>query len=372
MAGLKAVLTAVPTWELVAAAEFNASVAAQAGEAAAVIMQVPAGRPEALQQFQQVVKLAPHSRVIGAVRDASGETVRQLFRAGAVDVLTGPFTADSVRAALTDLFRPAGAEGRIISVVKGCGGAGATTLALNLAALSTEGEPKRGRPAGPAGVLDFDLQFGDSHLALDLTPRTTLVDLLRADSRLDQRLFEEVLVEHRSGVKLLSSAPAITPLDAMTDRMAVEILEHAASRFSRTFVDLPTGWAHWTLRVLARSDAIIVVTTATVAGAVGARRVLDALHGAGVTTPTLLVLNKVTGLVEAVERPAAMGRSLGAKIDTVLAFDPAVPRAGDRGLLVAEAQPKAGFGKELRGLARKLDAQLQSAPAKGTLLEAAE
>ncbi len=371
MAALGAVLGPMPGWELTETADLNTCVAARASEAAAVVVQISLEGPAALQQFQQVVRIAPQARVIAAVRDASGEPVRKLFRSGAADVLTGPFTIEGVRATLAELFRPEASAGRIISIVKGCGGAGATTLALNLAALSIVGDAKRSGPAGPASVLDLDLQFGDCDLALDLSPRTNLLDVLRADERLDQRLFEELLAEHRSGVQLLSPAPTITPLDALREQVAIDILEHAARRFSRTFVDLPPAWADWTLQVLTRSDAIVVVTCATVAGAAGARRVLNALKEAGVRSPTVLVLNKVTGLMEAVERSAAIGRSLGAPIDTVLTFDAAVPKAADRGQLVVESQPKATFVKELRGLARKLEEKLQT-PSKATLVEAAE
>lgn len=340
------------------------SLSGKAAGAAAVVVEVDLTSAAAFDGFQRLAWTARDRRVIAAARGASGEQVRALFRAGAADVLTGQFTGDLLRASLNEVLQASPAlgamNGGVVSIVKGCGGAGATTVALNLAALLAQGDDKRGRQPRSTAVLDMDLQFGDAALALDLQPRSTIVDMLRAQERVDARFVDSVMTEHSSGLKLLAAPPSVVPLDAITGDFAVDLIEHSTAVFERTIVDLPSSWTDWTLPVLARSDVIVLVTTPTVAGALGARRVLDALAEAAVQRPVMLVLNKLVGLIDTFEKPSRIGKSLEMGIDAALGLDPAAIKAADRGELVVTAYPNSRLAKDLRPAAGKLDGRLEA------------
>jgi pilus assembly protein CpaE len=353
---LAAVVAAAPGWVFEVCDE-NALAAKSAAETR--IVQVDASREGAIQDFRRLTTSAPKARIIAAVAQPTTELVRQLFRAGAADVIAAPFTPEALRTALGDLRQSAsGGAGKVISIIKGCGGAGATTLALNLAALSAGGDGRLARLPCTTAVVDLDLQFGDTDIGLDLQPRTGILDLLRAGARVDQQFFESVLTEHGSGFKLLAPPASVVPLNALDARSACGMLDHAAAAFSRTFVDHPAGWSDWTFPVLARSDAIVIVTLGTVGGALGARRVLNALQDADVQRPVLLVLNRIAGLLETFERPADIAGALKLPIDASLPADVAVGRAADRGQLLVSAFPKSPTARGLRGLAERLNAKL--------------
>jgi pilus assembly protein CpaE len=347
----------------------------KAGRAAAVILEVDARANGAPTFVRRLAGAARDGRLVVAARGADAERVRALFRAGAADVIAAPFTPDVVQAALAELFQddPAFAptQGAVISVLKGCGGAGATTCALNLAAMLARGDEKRKRPARSTAVLDLDLQFGDADLALDLTARSTVVDVLQAGGRLDPRFLEGVMTEHDSGLKLLAAPPSIVPLDAFTGEFAVDLVDHAAHGFQRTLIDLPGAWTDWTLPILHRSDLILLVTAPTVAGAVGARRLLEGLKAAGVQTPVFLALNRLQGLLEAFDKPSRIGRSLEVAVDAGLRFDPAAVKAGDRGQLVVDAYSNGVLAKDLRACAAKLEGRLEALSAAEVFAELA-
>jgi pilus assembly protein CpaE len=348
----------------IARSEGVRSLSGKTNTAAAVIIEVDAASPDGIDRFQRLAFSARERQVLAAARGATGEQVRHLFRAGAADVLTGPFTGDIVRASLREVMETGPAlgamNGGVISIVKGCGGAGATTVALNLAALFAQGDAKRGRPARSAAVLDLDLQFGDAALALDLTPRSTIVDVLRAQERVDARFVESVMTEHASGLKLLAAPSSVVPLDAISGDFAVDLIEHATATFERTIIDLPASWTDWTFPVLQRSDVVVLVTTPTVPGALGARRVLDALGEAGVQRPVFLVLNKLAGVIDAFEKPGRIGKSLEMGVDAALSFDPIALKAADRGQLVVDAFANSKLAKDFRPAAAKLDGRLES------------
>jgi len=347
----------------------------KAARAAVMVLEVDPRANGATTLVRRLAASVRDGRLIVAARDAAADQVRALFRAGAADVLTGPFTHSLLAASLSELLHGgpelAQAQGEVVSVLKAGGGAGATTLALNLAALGARGDEKRRRDPRSTAILDLDLQFGDADLALDLKPRSTLVDVLQASERVDPRFLESVMTEHSSGLRLLAAPPALTPLDAMTADFAAEIVDHAARGFQRVFVDLPDAWTDWTFSVLGRSSIVLLVVPATVAGAVRARRVLEGLKAAGVQTPVFLAINGLHGLLEALERPSRIGRNLETPVDAALRFDPAAPKAADRGELVVEAFPKGPLAKDLGACLLKLDARLEALGADAAFSELA-
>jgi pilus assembly protein CpaE len=347
----------------------------KASRAAAVILEVDARSNGAVTIVRRLAGSVREGRLIVAARSAGPEEVRALFRAGAADVITWPLSAEQIRASLTEALQgeAAGAQepGAVISVIKGCGGAGATMLALNLAALMAQGDAKRRLPGRTTAILDLDLQFGDSDLALDLSPRGTVLDVLKAGDRVDPKFLEGVMCEHASGVKLLAPPPAVVPLEALNAQSAVELVDHAAAAFRRVVIDLPAAWADWTLPVLARSDLVVLVTPPTVAGAVGARRVLEAMRAAGLQPETLLVLNRVQGLLEGFEKSGRIGRNLDLKVAAALRNDPAAVKAADAGQLIGIAHPNAPLAKDLRAAVGKLEGRLESLRAAAAFAELA-
>lgn len=324
----------------------------------ALVVEIDLRSAAAAESFARLAAATPERKIIAAARNAAPEDVRRLFRAGAADVLTAPFTSAALEAALGEILHTSNSStpvGRVITVIRGAGGVGATTVALNLAALAAQPERKGKRERKSVAVLDLDLQFGDANVALNLQPRSTMVDVLHAEQRLDGRLLLSAMVEHSSGLRLLAAPPKLVPLDALSSDFAAKILAQSAKLHDYTFVDLPCGWSDWTLPILRRSSLLILLATPTVQGAVGAGRVLEALADAEVATPVVLALNKLAGVVETFEKPSRIARSLSRRIDATLSFDATATRAFERGALLTEAFPNARLTRELRSLAAKLE-----------------
>lgn len=330
--------------------------------ASALVLEIDLTRPDAVAEMKSLADSFPDRKIIAATRSLGGDGIRQLFKAGAADVLTPPFTPESVRTALREILRtqgPPSRGGAVVAVLGAGGGAGATTVALGLASLLARGEARREAPEAPgAALLDFDLQFGDCAVGLNLEPRSTLVDVLEAEARFDDRFLESVLVDHGRGLKVLAPSPTLLPLEALRGPLAESVISAAARLQPHVVVDLPAVWTEATVAVLHRAELMVLVATPTVAGVLHARRVLAALAAAQVATPVFFVLNRVAGVVDAFERPARIARALQVSIDATLSQDAAVPRAQDRGELVVDAFGTARFSRELRALAAKVRRQL--------------
>jgi len=95
-------------------------------------------------------------------------------------------------------------QGRVIAVLPASGGCGASTIAVNLAAVLASDKQ-------PCGLIDLNADRGDLATLLDLQPDFTLADLCVNEPRLDDAMFEKMLATHSCGVRLLAS-----PLDLAT------------------------------------------------------------------------------------------------------------------------------------------------------------
>lgn len=208
----------------------------------AMVVELDLRSPTAVQAFEKLAGSLGERKVIAAARYAEPGDLRRLFRAGAADVLTAPFSSAALETALGELIDARGpapaAAGRVVTFLKASGGVGATTAAINLAALAARGEPKQKRPARSTAMLDLDLQFGDADIALNLEPRSNLLDVIRAQSRFDGRFLQGVMTEHGSGLRVLPVAQKIVPLDALSADFAADIVRQSARLHERTFVDL--------------------------------------------------------------------------------------------------------------------------------------
>lgn len=244
--------------------------------------------------------------VIATSADGSLATARRLMRMGIVDYVPQPLDAAELRSALEAARqklrgiragnRP---RGRIISVMKTQGGAGATTLAVQSAVAAVSGLSKKGKKngvgTGPNEVclLDLDLQSGNAGLYLDLKPNYSVIDLIAQPERLDESLLRGAVAEHESGVHLLAAPTELVPMDALNGEDVRRLFSVVRHRYDYAFVDLPQAWMTWTTTALRESDMIVMVTQLSVAAVQQTRRRLEALRrlGAG-DVPLCLVANR--------------------------------------------------------------------------------
>jgi pilus assembly protein CpaE len=330
-----------------------------AGASAAAILLVDLDLAKA-GEIAELTRLVEQRRGEGVVLVTSAtpgvDGVRALLRLGIHDLVPQPFQAGELRAAVANALavwaqlgkeKVAPARARcILPVIRASGGAGASTIAVNLAcSLATEG--KR------VCLLDLDLQFGSCSILLDLTPHQTLQSLSESAERLDGTLFRSALIEHRSGVRVLPASDAMQPYDLVTPEFAAKLLDIAAAEFDCVVVDMPGAWTAWTRDVLAAAEAILLVCQLTVPSVRLCRRQIETLEAEGLAhIPLATVLNRHDiGLFGKQEKLKDAERVIGRQFDHVIPSDyQSVSTAIDLGGSLQETGKASKIRKRIDGI----------------------
>jgi pilus assembly protein CpaE len=179
--------------------------------------------------------------------------------------------------------------GHIIVVYSPQGGVGCTTIATNLAS----GLMKEGIRAL---LVDADLQFGDVGVFLNLQSQSTMVDLAGNVEDLDIELFDNIVVTHDSGLKVLMgpARPEYAEVIQQNPSSLAQILQKVAGNYDFIVVDTGRHLDEALLSLFDVATKIVLVAMPTLASVKNVRFVLDLFDQ--LTYPpdkTMLVLNRV-------------------------------------------------------------------------------
>ena len=270
------------------------------------------------------------------------------YAAGADDYLPKPFELEILEAKVQSLLRrSAGAmarrnRGKVILFAHAKGGVGTTCLAVNTAVLLAAQSSK------PVGLLDLDVEFGDSAVYLNLHPSRTLADLKAPPGALvDETLFEGFVTESGS-VRLVVGSDFPERAELVT----LPAIQLAIDRLSATcqyvLVDAPASFSERTLTALDTCDLVFLVTSASLPSLKATRRCLVLLETLGVSPGrVLLVLNHSTTHAMDFESIAVV---LGRRPDIEIHNAPSLDNAASTGRPLVTANPSDPLVEDLRKL----------------------
>ena len=328
------------------------------GRANMLLVDLDIEDPEELVPLRQIMSDSQgRLSVIATSREVSAQGVRELIRQGIDDFVPQPLDQHSLLDAIDVAKRKArqhrsgSSSGQVITVARAKGGMGATTLAVNLAInlidpIGKE-EPKR------VALLDFDVQFGDAALSLDLAPRSDLVNIVQKPTRLDTALLLSAMTEHESGLEVLQAPIEPMPLEALRTETVGRLIDLAQQEFDYVVIDLPLALAAWHEMVLDMTDKLYLVTQLNVPAIRQTRRLIDILKDEGLySLPVSIVLNRhVKGFSEHA-RIRQCSKALNHTIDHYLPEDERTAlEAVNRGVPLCEVRRRARICRTIREMA---------------------
>jgi len=274
--------------------------------------------------------------VMGAARD------------GAENAPTPAPTAEEIATSVADGLADAG--GDVTVVLRARGGAGATTVAVNLAMdLAAHAKP------GEIALIDLDLQNGSIGLALDLADSSEATALIRAGTPPTAGFLDHAMVRHSSGVDVLTAPDVFVPLTAMTSDMISGLIKALKMRYAHIIVDLPQAVLDWTSPVLAEAARVLIVSDMSVPSIKRTRRLIDLISEEHMTLPIRTVVNfeKRPMIPSQVHKEAA--HLIGRPLDHWLPNEPrAARRAVDMGVPMRLSAKRSGATKAISALRKSL------------------
>jgi len=244
-----------------------------------------------------IKKYHRNRRVIVITEETDLTEIRRMLDAGAVDVLSRPVRRTDLAVALDHAMRrePSpqttdGQNGKIVAFIKAGGGAGATTLATQGAAVLARGV-KKYQPK--VCLVDFDIQFGQVGLQLDAKDTVGLQDLFNASDRMDATLIDSVMAHHVCGLDYLIAPKDVLAMDVISPQFVVTLLEFLRKSYDFVFIDMPQTWTAWSCAVLQEADSIVLVAQLSVASIAQSVKQIETLKEEGVDPGKVVpVLNR--------------------------------------------------------------------------------
>lgn len=231
--------------------------------------------------------------------------------------------------------------GTIVAFAHAKGGSGATTLAVNCAALlANRGERM--------ALLDASVEFAGAAIHLDLRPTRSLVDLAGVQPPVDDDIFESMCVTHASGVALLQACDRTERAELVTVPAIQEAIAYLARVADWVIVDCPASLNERTLAVFDAAQAIYLVSGVTLPAMQATAECSRVFAAVGYAEKTSLVVNRTTPGGLSADQAARFFRR---PADLVIAYSELFDVGANTGRPPALSRSEAPAQAELRALA---------------------
>jgi pilus assembly protein CpaE len=295
------------------------------------------------------------------------ELMHQFMAAGARDYLTRPLMTEGINQCLNlhlaSLFADTthgDDSGRIITVFSNKGGLGKTTTAINLALALAQVTGQS------VALADLNLQLGDVSTFLDITPRQTIVDLVRNVNRLDAAYLKNSLHQYQcpslapgsGSVYVLADSPRMEDAEEITSGQINSVLTVLKNTFPYVVIDAPGTIDAKSVVSLDMADYILLTAIINLPSIRSTQRTLSLFSRLGYpAAKTKLLINRfVEGEEISIED---VEDTLGVPVFWRLPneyFN--VIKAINRGVPLAEINPNSPIWQELLQMAHALCGKL--------------
>ena len=283
---------------------------------------------------------------------ADSKLVLRALRGGAEDYIdTAELEAELEGAIhrMTEATRAPVETGRLIALLGPNGGAGTSTLAVNMAASLASA-----KGAKPVGLVDLKLEAGDLASLLDLKPSYTLADLCQNAARLDRVMFERSLAQHASGVRLLAAPAHLVDVARVRPEGIAQSLDLAIHEFPVVIADVAATFRDEPKAALKLADVVVVVFRLEFSSLRNVRRALESLEALDIPADKIrLVVNRY-GQPQEVPYGKAE-EALNRKIHHYVPDEPkTINRANNHGVPAVLEAPTAKVSRSIAQLATGL------------------
>ncbi len=298
----------------------------------------------------------PATRLIALGSANDVRLYRSMLAAGLSDYLVKPLTPEILTQAMLVAARGGAGgnqgpskEAKTVVILGVRGGVGASTVATNVSWIIAHELKKK------CVLLDLDLQYGTSALALDLEPGHGLRDVVSSPQRVDGLMIAGALVNESENLAVLSAEETIEESVHVDPGAIAALLKEMRSSYQAIVIDMPRHLMSTQKRILATAQEVVLVTEMSLVGIRDSLRIRTMLKGLGLTGRIVQVGTKAGPSRPPAVDEAAFVKGAQAKIDFTLPDDHKnVTAASNAGKMLPAVARDAPLTKALRELASLL------------------
>jgi len=215
---------------------------------------------------------------------------RSLLEKGVSDYMLAPVDPIAVIEVISRIYGEGNAEklGQVYAFIGARGGTGSSTIAHNVAWTIAR------RFSSGVVLADMDLPFGTAGLDFNLDTGQGVGEAIKDVGRLDQVLFDRLLMKCGDNLSLLSAPAELTSSYDLDERAIEKLLEVARSSAPFIILDMPHLWTKWSKNTLIAADEIVITVMPDLASLRNAKNLIEVLRQARPhDPPPKLVLNQV-------------------------------------------------------------------------------
>lgn len=229
-----------------------------------VILPLDSTPDTVLDDLEQVLRERTGLAAVGTAPRPDSALILSSFRRGLSEFLVSPADVNELASALARLeskWARAPRGGHVTAVYSPAGGAGVTTVAVNMAyALAGK------KPAGRVSVADLVVGLGDVATHLNLRPTYDLGELVRKLDRADAESLHNITESVADGLDALAGTSDLELGEEVTAEAVQRILTLMRGTYSYTVLDVEHTVSPRTIAALDAADRIVMVFQVSVAG----------------------------------------------------------------------------------------------------------
>jgi pilus assembly protein CpaE len=246
--------------------------------------------PSSLAAVEQIARTTPECGILGVSAKNDAAFIIQAMRAGCAQFVCWPIDHEDLTNALHRV-KPARKRrthgSKRVCIIGSSGGAGATTIACNLAmelAQLTE---------QPTALVDMNLEFGDVCCAFDATPKYTVADVCHDGAEVDAESAVAAFHDLPCGVSILARPENVDLAREVTPDGVEHLLGLAAKHYNHILIDLPRAYNFLSAVAVGGSDYNFIVAQLAVPSIRNAMRIYNCLQQMGSDEESIhIVLNR--------------------------------------------------------------------------------
>ncbi len=298
----------------------------------------------------ELARICKTTAVLVTQENGDVTVMRTLMRLGIRDFIPQPVNKQDLVNVLTEVLsekrrRILDDRGRVASAfvfVNAKGGSGASTLAINTAAmLAARGKLK-------VALLDFDIQLGTSDLFLDLHSKSTIYDALVQSHRVDAVFLKAMMTKHESGLSVLSSPANLSSIADISAEDVRRILDACAEEYDAVIIDMPNVFTNWSIEILKYAEKVFLVVQNSLSSVRDAKVIVENLPKQGVSLDSIELINNRAEAAMGAVSSGELKETLKIKsVHDVRTDYKAAINSQNQGKLIYEVSPYSKLKKDL-------------------------